>query len=320
MSEPSDIGNPKISVCLLTYNHANVIESTLRTILSQSIDNFELVVSDDCSTDGTWERLKSLTATDPRVRIIRTPENVGMAANANFAAQAASGAYIALLHHDDLYRNDLLEKWAATLDEYPDTGYAFNPYGLYGSDEISAIAVPEGRLDGIWFLTKHLFPGWGCPIHGTAMIRRSAWDKVGGMRLEFGMLADVDLWMRLAAQGPVGYVNEPLITVRHERPDYYPDIYSGRGWSWQRHILMYYIHGANRESFYLNRPWRRFVAMAVFRFRVSIETAKWISYAIWRRKRAMLASSGESSTRYDMAWLRLYRQAALLWARLQAHP
>ncbi|HET7930108.1 MAG TPA: glycosyltransferase family 2 protein [Rhodanobacteraceae bacterium] len=306
---------PKISICVMVYNHVNVIESTLRTLLVQSVTNFELIVSDDCSTDGTWALLESIQKTDPRIRVIRTPRNVGMAANANFAVQAASGEYIALLHHDDLYRADLIEQWARVLDEYPDVGFVFNPYGLYGTDDISAISVPSGRLDGTQFLTRHLFPSWGCPIHGTAMIRRSAWERTGGMRLEFGLLADIDLWMRLAAQGPVGYVDEPLITVRHARPDYYPDIYTGKNWSWKRHVLLYLIHGANRESFYRNRKLRRLLVMLAFRFRLSVETAKWISYAIVRKKSDMLRRSNESRTAYDMLWLRIYRAAARLLAR-----
>lgn len=306
---------PKVSVCLLVYNHANVIESTLKTILDQSMGDYEIVVSDDCSTDGTWDLLVSMQTREPRIRPVRTPRNVGMAANANFAAQSTSGEYIALLHHDDLYRHDLLERWTRALDQFPDTGFVFNPYGNEGSAEISCIDIPDGRLDGPRFLLEHVFSSWGCPIRGTAMIRRSAWERAGGMRTEYGLLADIDLWMRLAAAGPVAYVAQPLITVRHARPNYYPDIYTGKNWSWRRQILLYLIHGANRESFYRDQPARRMLAMLVFRFRVSMETAKWISYAVWRRKSTMLRTCGESRTRFDMAWLRAFRLCAIVLGR-----
>jgi len=80
----------KICVVLLTYNHVEVIVSTLQSILDQTITGYEVIVSDDCSTDGTWERILELAATDARIQPIRTPCNMGMAGNANFAV-ARSG-------------------------------------------------------------------------------------------------------------------------------------------------------------------------------------------------------------------------------------
>ena len=66
-----------VSVCVLVYNHANVIETTLQTILEQSLGDYEVVVSDDCSTDGTWEILSAFQEKYPRIRAIRTPRNLG---------------------------------------------------------------------------------------------------------------------------------------------------------------------------------------------------------------------------------------------------
>src|ERR1035437_3247700 len=83
------------------------------------------------------------------------------------------------------------------------------------------------------------------------MIRRAAWEQIGGMREQFGLLADIDMWMRLAMRWSVGYVPEPVITVRYQRPDYYPDIYTGRAWSWRRQRFLYEIHALNRLN-YLN--------------------------------------------------------------------
>ena len=182
-----------VSVCLLTYNHVDVIESTLRTVLDQTIDGYEVIVSDDCSTDGTWERIVQLAVNDARIRAIRTPHNMGMPGNANFAVAQAHRSYVALLHHDDLYRADLLEKWASALERYPNATFVFNCYGTFGSDLVQGERMPGTLLDGAWFLKKHLFANWGCTIRGTAMIRREAWKRMGGMREQFELLADVDL-------------------------------------------------------------------------------------------------------------------------------
>ena len=71
-------------------------------------------------------------------------------------------------------------------------------------------------MDGKWFLKKELLIRFGCYVRGTAIFRKKYFDEVGGMNEKFGMLADVDLWMRLAAKWDVGYVNKPLIEVIQE--------------------------------------------------------------------------------------------------------
>lgn len=306
----------KISVCLLTYNHVEVIESTIQTILHQSIEGYEIIVSDDCSTDGTWEKILQIASTNARIRAIQTPRNMGMPGNANFAVKHSDRPYIALLHHDDLYREDLLEKWVSVLERNLNAAFVFNPYGVFESDFVYQESMPGECIDGKWLLNHYLFARWGCVVRGTAMIRRSAWIQVGGMREQFGLLADIDLWMRLAMRWPVGYVPEPIITVRHQRPSYYPDIYTGKEWSWRRQRFLYEIHAVNRlEYFDLGTIGGR-LRWWQFRWRLSLETAKWLSYAVVRKKLGMIETSADSATAYDLAWLRLYRRCLQLAIKL----
>lgn len=306
----------RVSICLLTYNHAHVIDSAIDTILAQTFRDYELIISDDCSHDGTWEKLKHTETRDPRVRAIRPSQNLGMAANANFAVAESTGEYIALLHHDDLYRSDLIEKWVGALDSDPNAGFVFNAYRDPQSGPYPTDPMLLESMDGTYLLEKVLFPHWGCPIRGTAMIRRSAWFAVGGMRVKFGMLADVDLWMRLARMGRVAYVAEPLITVRHDRPADYPDDYKTARWSWRRQVLLYSIHGCNREEHFRIGSTRRFFALQWFRVRLSAETLKWFGYALVRRKWKMLERAAESRTRYDMLPLKLFRPLAVTIGRV----
>lgn len=297
----------KISVCLLTYNHVEVIESTLRTILDQTITGYEVIVSDDCSTDGTWERILELAITDARIKPVRTPHNMGMPGNANHAVAGSDRPYIALLHHDDLYRNDLLEKWAGVLERQEGVAFVFNPYGVFQSDYVYREAMPGECIDGHWLLDTYLLPRWGCAVRGTAMIRKSAWEKVGGMREQFGLLSDVDLWMRLAACWQVGYVPEPVITIRHQRPEDYPDDYKGIDWSWRRKRFLYEIHAANRLTYWHLDTLMGRLKWWGFRLKLSSETAKWLVYAVVREKPAMIATSQDSVTAYDLWPVRLLR-------------
>lgn len=303
----SNIGK-KIVVCLLTYNHAHLIESTLISIQQQTLKDYEIIVSDDCSSDDTWEILQRIAAADPRIRVVRPPQNLGMPGNANFAVAHSDRPYIALLHHDDLYRADLLEKWGGVLERHPDVTYVFNPYDSPNAELHYGPRFAVDRIDGAYFLENFLFARWGCPVRGTAMIRRAFWERVGGMRTEFGLLADIDMWMRLSAQGSVGYVNETIISPRHSRPADYPEDYKPlTGWSWPRQRYLYEIHAANRLAYYNLLSVTGRLSWWKFRLRLSFETFKWLTYAIVRKKTAMITESDDSVTAYDLMPLRIYR-------------
>lgn len=301
-----DVGE-KISVFMLTFNHAEVIESTLKTILNQTISDYEVIVSDDCSTDGTWERILELAAVNKRIKPVQTPYNMGMPGNANYAVTQSNRPYIALLHHDDLYRKDMLEKWAMVLERYTDVSFVFNPYDAQDAEIHYGPRFTQEYLDGEWFLEKFLFARWGCPVRGTAMIRRCYWEKAGGMREQFNLLADVDMWMRLSSVSPVGYVCETIIKPRHQRPEYYPDIYTGQRWHWSRLVFLYEIHATNRLEYLNLHTLEGRLKWWGFRVKLSLETTKWLIYAVVKKRPEIIASSSESVTKYDLLplnWLR----------------
>ena len=308
----------KISVCLLTYNHADVISSTIESILTQTINGYEIIISDDSSNDGTWERILEIAKRDKRIRTIRTPKNLGMPGNANFAVAQSNRPYIALLHHDDIYREDLLEKWADILERYPGVGFAFNPYDCQNPERHFGSRLRQECVDGRWFLETRLFARSGCPVRGTAMIRRSAWDSVEGMRERFELIADVDLWMRLSSAYQVGYVPEPLIKVRHLRPPYYPDIYTFKTWHWRRIVLAYEIHASNRLALWDLNTQKGKMKWWLFRAKISYQTARLLVYGLVKRRRDLLTSSNESVTEYDVWPLRAFRRMLQLVIRNSA--
>jgi glycosyltransferase involved in cell wall biosynthesis len=306
---------PPISVCLLIYNHATLVRSSVASVLAQDFRDFELILSDDCSSDGSWEVLQQLAAEDARIRLLRTPHNLGMCGNANFAVAAARGRYIALLHHDDLCARELLGAWLAVIERHPDMGFVSNGYANYASDVLHWEDFPE-RSDGVAVLERRLFPRWDSPFRGTALIRRSAWEAIGGMRERFGMLADVDLWMRLCARGSVGYVAKPLITVRQQRPADYPREYVA--WSWARLRLLYDLHGVNRREYAARGAVRNRLRFWKFRARVSADVTRWLAYAIVKRRWRMLADSAEVENEYELgAGRALRRGLAVLGRRLE---
>ena len=297
-----------ISVVVLTYNHGHVLGPVVDSILAQTVRGVEVVVSDDRSTDGTWDVVQEIARRHPAVRTVRPERNLGMAGNANFAVAQTGRPLVALLHHDDLCRPDLLARWAAVVDHHPDVAFVSNgvAYTAREQTSVSPFAECTNGADILGVLLSR----WPCPFRGTAMVRRSAWDAVGGMDERFGMLADIDLWMRLAAHGAVGYVAEPLLTVHHERPADYPEAYSA--FSWDRRRTLYEIHAANVER----RDGRGSAAWHRCRWRVTKDVLTWLGYAVARRQPAMLASADRGRTPFEWPGVHAARRTAARASRV----
>ena len=105
---------PRVSVVVPAYNSVAFIDATMRSILGQSFTEFELVVSDHSSTDGTWEALQRFAA-DPRVRLSRLASGGGASANFNAVTDLATGEFIKLVCGDDLLSPDSLAEQVAAL-------------------------------------------------------------------------------------------------------------------------------------------------------------------------------------------------------------
>ena len=208
---------PKVSVVLTTYNRARVLGATLDCILSQTLQDFELIISDDASTDGTEQVCHKYEKQDPRVRYLRGAQNVGMPGNLNNGIKACTAEYVANLHDGDLYEATLLEKWAAALDSSPRAAFVFNAYRDVNSEgrTIGIERLPLGPcVPGSLLLERIFFRRWrlNSPVWGTVMARRSAYLSAGLFDPRFGFIADVDMWLKLAESFDVAYVPEPLIT------------------------------------------------------------------------------------------------------------
>ena len=182
-----------------------------------------------------------------------------MPQNLNLGILASIGKYVAILHDDDVYSPVLLEKWTARLDKHPKAAFVFNSYCALDAQgkpvKVYREHLPEcvsGRvlLEGICF-KRWLFDS---PVWGTVMMRRSAFDDAGSFDVRFSYWADVDMWMRLAEDFDVCYVDEPLIAVasREASPHQFADSFS--------HVqpLLERMFWEARMRHYHARPIRRF--------------------------------------------------------------
>lgn len=179
-SEAAAPSRPKVSVLIKAYNHAAYVAQTIRSVLDQSFQDFEIVVTDDGSTDGTLDILRSFD--DPRIALQVHPTNHGISEAMNATLARARGEYCAILNSDDWALPERLARQAAFLDANPMVDAVFGmPEAV---DEHGAPTQPYNdftvplRLPDFsrrsW-LRQFFFAG-NCLCAPTAMIRRSAYD------------------------------------------------------------------------------------------------------------------------------------------------
>jgi len=205
-----------VSVVLVTFNRAAQLGRTIESILAQSVSDFDLVICDDASPDSTHEVCQHYERQDRRVRTIRQSENVGVALNTNAGIEATTGDFVANLHDGDVYSPVFLERLLRSLGAYPNAGIAFNAYAcLDATGQVTRIyrSDASATVPGSWLLENVLTrqPVLGFPIWGTVVARRAAYSKVGVFDPSFGVLADIDMWLRISEYFDLTYVDEPLM-------------------------------------------------------------------------------------------------------------
>jgi glycosyltransferase involved in cell wall biosynthesis len=110
------MSQPLISICIPSYNRADLIEETINSALSQTYTNIEVIINDNCSTDGTWALLQELAKKDTRIKIFQNESNLGAVRNWKKVMGHASGAYSLILWSDDLIKDTFIEKTLAAFD------------------------------------------------------------------------------------------------------------------------------------------------------------------------------------------------------------
>lgn len=213
---------PLVSLCVPTYRRAAFIGQTLTSALEQTVDDFEIIVVDDCSPDNTAEIVRSVS--DRRMRYMRNPENLGLPKNLNHAMSQAQGEYLVLLEDHDLLEPTYLEKTLKIMEHYPSVGFVAT-----GCIHIDQKDHPQERhvedlpefMEGRKLLRRLLRRG-GCPFSVTALIRRSATKGVEPLfDARYWWYADQYLWIRLAAKSDFGYIAQPLLKFRTREADHF---------------------------------------------------------------------------------------------------
>lgn len=210
---------PVVSVVMKAYQHEAYVAQAIRSVLDQSFEDFELVVTDDGSTDGTPEVIAGFT--DERVRLERLRTNRGIAAAMNATVRRARGELVAILNSDDVALPGRLERQVAFLRENPRVAAVFTvplQVGEHGEPverlgSLFAIPFAEPNVSRHAWL-RHFFLHGNCLCAPSAMIRRSALVAIGPDDVRLAHLVDLDRWVRLLERHEIRVLDEPLTAFR----------------------------------------------------------------------------------------------------------
>jgi glycosyltransferase involved in cell wall biosynthesis len=204
-----------VTVAIPTYNRASLLKRCIESVLLQTYANFELLVSDNASSDNTPEVL--LGFDDARLRVIRQPTNIGLLPNWNACVAAARGPYIVVLSDDDTVEPWLLERSMAVVEKAPHVPVVIALCDLHHASTGRAVRartsprLRTGLHDGTEILLAYLRDEIGIVATCGVIFRTDALRTRGGFPLQFPHAADVAAWAPLLF-GQAGLVNEACAT------------------------------------------------------------------------------------------------------------
>ena len=209
--------NMKFSIIIPLYNKAPYIRKALESVLAQTYADYELIIIDDGSTDGSAEIAEAILqdpASSPH-RLIRQA-NSGVSAARNNGVTQSHGDYIAFLDADDWWEPTYLECMAQLIEDYPDAGlYACN-YVYYkpGKTHV-ALNIPTGYIN----YPKAYYEGGAMPVWtGAAIMPRAVFDEIGGFPVGIKLGEDFLLWAKTALHYPVAFCEDVLAYYNNDVP------------------------------------------------------------------------------------------------------
>jgi len=231
------VSAPCVSICVPTWNGAGYLAEALRSALAQTEPDFELLVVDDASSDETLRVVA--TFADARIRIHRNERRLGLPGNWNRCLAEARGEFVKFLFQDDLLEPAAVGKLLGALRAVPGASLAFGRRTI--RHEGDGARTPLLLGDAYPELQRRFYSSVGRGVRGEdlvrsalregrdltvnvlgepsfVLLRREAVLKAGGFHPGFRQLVDWDLWLRLAREGPLVFVDETLGVFRvHDR-------------------------------------------------------------------------------------------------------
>lgn len=198
---------PFVTVGIPTFNEQRFIKKAILSVLNQTYENFELIITDDASTDSTVEIIKSIN--DNRIRLIEGKDNKGIAYRLNQQIELAQGKYFFRMDADDLMFPDRLEKQVTFLEKNSNVD-AIGAQVIIINDEDKIIGMRQ--INQVYFSIDQLFASTRF-LHPT-VAAKTEWFKQWKYQAQYAGCEDFDLWIRSYNKSTFADIPEPLLFYR----------------------------------------------------------------------------------------------------------
>lgn len=275
---------PKISIIMGIYNCADTLSEAIHSILAQSEICWELILCDDGSTDDTYSVAEQFTKEYPaKIRLLKNQKNQGLNYTLNHCLKYVRGIYVARMDGDDISLPQRLQVEADFLDHHPEYAIVSTPMIFFDEEgewgKGTAIEVPQ--------ISDFVFhPPFHC--HAPCMIRREAYQKVGGYTVDKRLLRyeDCNLWYKLYSAGYRGYnLQEPLYKMRDDRNAYARRTTSSR-------LRAVYVQYTGFRMIHMPLKFYPFLALELLKCLAIIAMPKNIYRTVHRHKKKRSTTNG----------------------------
>lgn len=201
---------PAISVVMPAYNAEKFIGEAIESILNQTFKDFELVILNDASTDGTLDVINLYARRDSRTKVITNHQNLYIAGNRNKGIGLSQGKYIVWQDADDIAYKTRLEELFTFMESHPEVGICGSYLDIF--DETGNTHIREYKIDDKE-LRSSIFR-YSPVAQPSAIIRKECFDKVGLYNLDMPPAEDLEMSFRIGEHYKFGNIPKPLIKYR----------------------------------------------------------------------------------------------------------
>ncbi|EOG1815092.1 TPA: glycosyltransferase [Enterobacter hormaechei subsp. steigerwaltii] len=199
-----------ISVIMPSYNSADTISASIESILSQSYQNWELLITDDGSTDGTLEILSAYAEKDSRIKFFSNSKNSGAAVSRNNSIKHSKGAFLAFLDSDDIWLKNKLQKQLSFMNVTQNNDFSFTSYSLIDENGKHLGKTVDMQGDGLSFSYHDMLRKKATLGCSTVMLRKSSFEDISMPLIRTGQ--DYALWLKLLKTGKNAYLLNEVLT------------------------------------------------------------------------------------------------------------
>ncbi|MCA9301895.1 glycosyltransferase family 2 protein [Candidatus Nomurabacteria bacterium] len=211
LSKKQKLSKARISVVMPVYNSVKYVDKAVKSILSQSFEDFEFIIIDDCCTDGTSKLLQDFAKADGRIIYERNSKNMKIAYSRNRGIELSTSAYIATMDADDIALPHRLGQQYEFLQNNPDVGVCMGNLNVI--DENGAFKYTREYPVSDKDIRKAFFLFNPIP-NPTVMCRKEIYETVDGYDEAFHPIDDLDFWIRVGVEYKFGNVGVAVIDYR----------------------------------------------------------------------------------------------------------